>query len=186
VICTRYSGFRPAHLPPNSPGTRTNVIFFTKGRATERVWIYDARTNVATITKKDRPLTAKHFEEFERCFGTDPTGRAQRSESDSADDRWRSFTIGEVTQRGFKLDSLKWLRDTAFDEATQVPEPEELATDAVADLEVVVEALRDVLESLNEEANGVGGSEEEGLPEGWASAPLQDSFPWQRPSLTAY
>src|SRR5712692_9094481 len=37
---------------PYSPGTKTNVIFFTKGLPTERTWIFDARTNVHKITKK--------------------------------------------------------------------------------------------------------------------------------------
>src|SRR5438445_1866211 len=46
---------------PYSPGTKTNVVFFRKGQPTEQVWIYDARSNVPAITKKDRPLTAAHF-----------------------------------------------------------------------------------------------------------------------------
>ena len=29
-----------------SAGTKTNVVFFTKGYATETVWVYDARTRV--------------------------------------------------------------------------------------------------------------------------------------------
>src|SRR5207253_1872822 len=41
---------------PYSPGTKTNVIFFTKGFATDRTWVYDGRSNVPAITKKDRPL----------------------------------------------------------------------------------------------------------------------------------
>src|SRR5437867_1842250 len=49
---------------PYSPGTKTNVIFFTKGYKTENVWVYDARTNVAHITKKDRPLRPEHLAEF--------------------------------------------------------------------------------------------------------------------------
>jgi type I restriction enzyme M protein len=52
---------------PYSPGTKTNVVFFNKGYPTETVWIYDGRTNVAGITKKDRPLTAEHFNELEKC-----------------------------------------------------------------------------------------------------------------------
>ena len=52
---------------PYSPGTKTNVIFFTKGYPTENVWVYDARTNVPRITKKDRPLRQQHFAEFKVC-----------------------------------------------------------------------------------------------------------------------
>ena len=57
---------------------KTNVIFFTKGVPTETIWIYDARTNVPGITKKDRPLTPEHFAEFEQCFGADPNGGSKR------------------------------------------------------------------------------------------------------------
>src|SRR5437870_746437 len=73
---------------PYSQGVKANVIFFTKGYPTETVWIYDARTNVPQITKKDRPLTADHFKEFEKCYGADVNGKAKRKASDSKDDRW--------------------------------------------------------------------------------------------------
>lgn len=65
---------------PYTEGTKTNVIFFTKGRPTERTWIYDARSNVPKITKKSRPLSPKHFAEFEKCYGDDPNGLSKRSE----------------------------------------------------------------------------------------------------------
>src|SRR5947199_7854432 len=81
---------------PYSQGVKANVIFFTKGYPTETVWIYDARTNVPQITKKDRPLTPEHFKEFEECYGTEPNGKARRKTSDSKQDRWRSFRISEV------------------------------------------------------------------------------------------
>lgn len=43
---------------------------FQKGLPTEKMWLYDARTNVPRITKKDRPLTPEYFKEFEKCFGS--------------------------------------------------------------------------------------------------------------------
>jgi type I restriction enzyme M protein len=58
---------------PYSQGVKANVIFFQKGRPTENVWIYDARSNVPGITKKERPLTPAHFEDFEKCYGPTPT-----------------------------------------------------------------------------------------------------------------
>jgi type I restriction enzyme M protein len=136
---------------PYSQGVKANVVFFTKGMPTERVWIYDARTNVPGITKKDRPLTPEHFAEFERCYGAEPNGRAARATSDSAEDRWRSFHISEVRERGFKLDSFKWLRDESLEDADELPEPEELAADAIAELESAVEELNAVLELLGSE-----------------------------------
>jgi type I restriction enzyme M protein len=133
---------------PYSPGTKTYAIFFRKGLPTETIWIYDGRANVPGITKKDRPLTDAHFAEFERCYGPDPNGRAPRSPADSPDGRWRPFTLAEAKEREFKLDSFKWIKDEALDDADTLPEPEELATDAISILENAVEELNAVLRLL--------------------------------------
>ncbi len=138
---------------PYTEGTKTNVIFFTKGRSTERTWIYDARANVPKITKKDRPLAARHFAEFETCFGADPNGRSKRSEDDSPDGRWRNFTIGEVKRRHYKLDAFKWLRDEETGDPDDLPEPLELVTDAMEELQLALDDLADLQRLL--EGNGV-------------------------------
>ncbi len=137
---------------PYSQGVKANVVFFTKGYPTERVWIYDARTNVPGITKKDRPLTPAHFAEFEKCYGKDPNGRAKRSPRDSKQDRWRSFTIAEVKERDYKFDGFKWLREESLEDADELPPPEELVTDAIAELEEAVAELNAVMRLLE---NGV-------------------------------
>ncbi len=41
---------------PYSQGVKANVVFFQKGFPTENLWIFDARSNVPGITKKERPL----------------------------------------------------------------------------------------------------------------------------------
>ncbi len=130
---------------PYSPGVKANVIFFTKGRPTETVWVYDARTNVPGITKKDRPLTKEHFAEFEKCYGPDPNGLSKRKPGDSKEDRWRRFDIAEVREREYKLDSFKWLKEESLEDADELPEPEELATDAIGELEEAVAELNQVL-----------------------------------------
>jgi len=129
---------------PYSPGTKTNVIFFTKGRPTERTWIYDGRANVPAITKKSRPLTAKHFEEFEGCYGNDPNGRAARSESDPAEGRWRSFQLDEIKDRHYKLDTFKWIRDEEAEDPADLPEPEELITEAMEELQLALDDLANI------------------------------------------
>lgn len=146
---------------PYSQGVKANVVFFTRGYPTETVWIYDARSNVPGITKKDRPLTPEHFAEFEKCYGADPNGRAKRKPADSpagergylGGDRWRSFSIAEVRERDFKLDSFKWLKDESLEDAEELPPPEELATDAIAELEAAVEELNLVLKLLDNGAD---------------------------------
>jgi type I restriction enzyme M protein len=138
---------------PYSQGVKANVIFFTKGYPTKTTWIYDARTNVPGITKKDRPLTAEHFAEFEKCYGVDPSGRGNRKPSDSKQDRWRKFDISEVMEKGFKLDGFKWLKEESVDDADDLPEPEELVTEAVEQLQEAVTELNTILRLL-EGANG--------------------------------
>ncbi len=139
---------------PYSQGVKANVIFFTKGYPTEKVWIYDARTNVPGITKKDRPLTRAHFAEFEKCFGADPNGKAKRKRSDSKEDRWHDFHISEVKEKEFKLDGFKWLKEESLEDADELPPPEELATDAIGELEEAVAELNRVLALLEGNGNG--------------------------------
>jgi type I restriction enzyme M protein len=138
---------------PYSQGVKANVVFFTKGRPSETTWIYDARTNVPGITKKDRPLTKEHFAGFERCYGADPNGGGKRKPGQSKDDRWRSFDIDEVKKRDFKLDSFKWLKEESVDDADDLPEPEELLTDAIEEMDGAVADLKLVLAML-ENGNG--------------------------------
>jgi type I restriction enzyme M protein len=133
---------------PYSQGVKANVVFFTRGAPTEAVWVYDGRTNVPGITKKDRPLTKAHFAEFEQCYGKDPNGRSKRRPEDSAADRWRPFEIGEVRRREFKLDGFKWLKEESAENGDELPEPEELAAEALAELKDVFGELEQVLKLL--------------------------------------
>ena len=135
---------------PYSAGVKANVVFFTKGYPTETTWIYDARTNVPSITKKDRPLVEAHFAEFVKCYGNDPNGRAKRKAKDSKEDRWRSFGIGEIRDRAYKLDGFKWLKEESLEDSDDLSEPEELVTDAISELEEAVADLNRGLRLLED------------------------------------
>jgi type I restriction enzyme M protein len=139
---------------PYTEGTKTNVIFFVKGRSTERTWIFDARANVPKVTKRNRPLTPAHFAEFERCYGSDPNGRSPRNEADSAEGRWRCFTIDEVKQHHYKLDGFKWIRDEENDDPSELSEPEELITEALEALHLAIDDLADIQRFLEGNGNG--------------------------------
>jgi len=136
---------------PYSAGTNTYVLFFTKGQPTARSWLYDARTNVTTITKKNRPLTADYFAEFERCYGDDPDGGAPRSEEDSPEGRWRSFSFDQIVERGYKIDSFKWLQDDGPSSTEGTLDPAELVASAIADLEGAASDLRGLQTLLGDE-----------------------------------
>ena len=131
---------------PYSQGVKANVIFFQKGRPTEHVWIYDARSNVPGITKKDRPLTPQHFAEFETCYGKDPNGTSRREPVE----RFRKFHISEIKERNYKLD-ITWLKDESLEDADELPEPQDLAAEAITELEAVVDDLKEIVELVEKE-----------------------------------
>lgn len=140
---------------PYSQGVKANVIFFQKGKPTEHTWIFDARSNVPGITKKDRPLTAQHFAEFEAAYGKDPNGGSKRVDGgknggQSGTDRFRKFHISEIKDRAYKLD-ITWLKDDSLEDSDELPEPQDLAAEAVTELESVVDDLRDIVELLDKE-----------------------------------
>jgi len=135
---------------PYSPGVKANVIFFQKGLPTENVWIYDARSNVPGITKKERPLTPEHFAEFEKCYGNDPNGQSARTDLGN-EGRFRKFHISEIKERDYKLD-ITWLKDETLEDAEDFPEPQDLAAEAITELEAAVDDLKDILQLV--EMNG--------------------------------
>jgi type I restriction enzyme M protein len=134
---------------PYSPGVKANVVFFQKGRPTEDVWIFDARSNVPGITKKERPLTPQHFAELEDCYGKDPNGLSQRKDLGETG-RFRKFHTSEIKERGYKLD-ITWLKDESLEDSDDLPEPQDLASEAITELEAVVDDLRDIVELLEKE-----------------------------------
>ncbi len=128
---------------PYSQGVKANVIFLQKGLPTELVWIFDARSNVPGITKKDRPLSAEHFAEFEKCYGNDPNGLSKRKDL-GEEGRFRRFHIEDIKARDFKLD-VTWLKDDSLEDADDLPEPGELAGEAITELEAIVVDLKAII-----------------------------------------
>ena len=143
---------------PYSPGVKANVIFVRKGVKTKNVWIYDCRTNIPGITKKERPLTPEHFREFEECYGTDPnvmtiSALEKREEMAERTERFKKFTIEEIKKRDYNLD-IFWLKDETLEDADNLPEPGELAGEAITHLEAAISGLQEVVIYLGEENNG--------------------------------
>lgn len=134
---------------PYSQGVKANVIFFQKGLPTENIWIFDARSNVSGITKKDRPLTAAHFAEFEAAYGKDANGKSKREDT-GIEGRFRRFHISEIKDRYYKLD-ITWLKDESLEDADELPEPQDLAAEAITELEAVVDDLREIVALIEKE-----------------------------------
>ncbi|MCA0913381.1 N-6 DNA methylase [Marinobacter nauticus] len=71
-------------------GVKTNVLFFTKGSATdkyqeenctENVWVYDLRTNMPSFGKRT-PFGDQHLKPFEDVYGDSPNGDSERKEGE--------------------------------------------------------------------------------------------------------
>ncbi len=134
---------------PYSQGVKANVIFFQKGLPTKDVWIFDARSNVPGITKKDRPLSAQHFAEFDAAYGKDPNGRSPRTDGGETG-RFRPFTLADIKGRDYKLD-ITWLKDESLEDGNELPEPQDLAAEAITELEAVVDDLREIIRLIERE-----------------------------------
>jgi len=134
---------------PYSQGVKANVIFFQKGFPTETTWIFDARSNVPGITKKERPLSHQHFAEFEKCYGKDPNGRSKRIDL-AETGRFRPFSTGQIKDRDYKLD-ITWLKDESLENGDELPEPQDLAAEAITELEAVVDDLREIVRLIERE-----------------------------------
>ena len=145
-------------------GVKTNVLFFTKGSAsnkhqdescTENVWVYDLRSNMPSFGKRT-PFGEQHLKPFEAVYGEDANGQSLRSEGEwsfnaaeqevpdnlenqgvddrMATSRWRIFSREWI--RDTKGDSLdiSWLKDDNSVDAANLPEPSVLAAESMGEL----------------------------------------------------
>lgn len=105
-------------------GVKTNILFFTKGQPTERIWYYDLS---GTKVTKRKPLTIKDFEDFLTIL-------PQRAESE------RSWTVerAAIESRNFDLKAVN--PNALVDQDTRTPE--EL-------IAIIEEKGREVTEALS-------------------------------------
>jgi type I restriction enzyme M protein len=137
-------------------GVKTNVLFFTRGQGekgnTREVWVYDMRANMPQFGKRT-PFTREHFRDFEAAFGDDPYGGpealAARVDTGEAG-RFRRFTREQIAERGDSLD-ISWLKDDSAAQG-ELPEPAQLAEEALTELAGAMEELRAILLELGEDA----------------------------------
>ncbi len=95
-------------------GVKTNLLFFTKGNPTERIWYYDLSD--VKVGKKT-PLRLKHFEDFAAKLAT-------------REDSERSWTIDLVARRAKAAADAQPFKDTARAKSQEA----ERAKDRLAEL----------------------------------------------------
>ena len=129
-------------------GVKTNVLFFTRGTKdkdnTKEVWFYDLRTNMPSFGKTNQ-LKKEHFEDFIKAFNA-------KDRKSVKDERWNCFTREQISQKGNSLD-LGLIRDESILDYEDLPDPIESAEDAITQLEMAEDLIRDVVRELKKTEN---------------------------------
>ena len=129
-------------------GVRANVLFFERRPAreepwTERLWIYDLRTN-RHFTLKGNPLRRTDLDELVACYRSGNRHGRQEGE------RFRSFGYDELLRRDKVNLDLFWLRDDSLEESANLPEPGVLALEITEDLEAALAQFAEIAADLRE------------------------------------
>ena len=131
-------------------GVKANVLFFDRKPAadkkswTEKLWIYDLRTN-QHFTLKTNSLTRSDLDDFVSCY--QPGARHKRAETE----RFRAFGYDELVARDKASLDIFWLRDDSLEDASNLPSPGVIAAEIVEDLEAALIEFTALAESLGAE-----------------------------------
>lgn len=137
-------------------GVKANVLFFDKrpggeSASTQKLWIYDLRTNKHFTLKTD-PLKREDLDEFVECYN--PANRHNRKPTWSdktPEGRWRAYDYDELVARDKASLDLFWLKDDSLEDSANLPDPDVIAQEIVDDLEAALEQFRLIANDLGEE-----------------------------------
>ena len=134
-------------------GVKANVLFFDRRAggeraATEKLWIYDFRTN-QHFTLKTNPLRREHLDEFVACYN--PANRHERAESE----RFRAFSYDELMKRDKASLDTFWLRDESLEDSDNLPAPEVIAAEIVEDLQAALDQFAQIAADLHRQPDPV-------------------------------
>jgi type I restriction enzyme M protein len=129
-------------------GVKANVLFFDRKPAsdtawTEKLWIYDLRTNMH-FTLKENPLKRADLDDFVACFS--PANRHKRKESE----RFKVFAYEDLLKRDKVNMDIFWLKDESLEESANLPAPEIIAQEIADDLAAALQQFAAIAEDLNE------------------------------------
>ena len=136
-------------------GVKANVLFFDRKPAsekpwTEKLWIYDLRTN-KNFTLKQNPLTRADLDEFVACFNPENRHRRNPTWSEAnAEGRWQAYTYDKLIARDKVNLDIFWLRDESLEDSASLPDPDVLAAEIVEDLQAALEQFGEIAEELAE------------------------------------
>ena len=129
-------------------GVKANVLFFDRKPAsekawTEKLWIYDLRTNMHFTLKKN-PINFKDLDDFIKCFN--PDNRYDRVESE----RFKAFSYDELKQRDKISLDIFWLKDESLEDSANLPNSDIIAAEIVENLESALDQFSAIYQELEE------------------------------------
>ncbi|MBA6292331.1 N-6 DNA methylase [Colwellia sp. MB3u-70] len=120
-------------------GIKTNILFFTKGKPTEKVWFYEhPYPDGVKNYNKTKPMKFEEFQTEIDWWGNEADGFASRVETEQA---WQ-VSIDEIIARNFNLD----IKNPHVGEQIS-HDPQELLGD-YAKQQADIQALRDQLKGI--------------------------------------
>tara|TARA_R110002124_G_C8974562_1_gene515847 strand:- start:36429 stop:37904 length:1476 start_codon:yes stop_codon:yes gene_type:complete len=120
-------------------GIKTNILFFTKGKPTEKVWFYEhPYPDGVKNYNKTKPMKFEEFQTEIDWWGNEADGFASRIETEQA---WQ-VSIDEIIARNFNLD----IKNPHVGEQIN-HDPQELLSD-YAKQQDDIQALRDQLKGI--------------------------------------
>jgi len=130
-------------------GVKANVLFFDRKQAsenpwTEKLWIYDLRTN-QHFTLKTNPLALDSLKDFIECYN--PDNRHDRKETK----QFRVFDYDELIQRDKVSLDIFWLKDESLEDSENMPDPDVLARDIAENLGSAIVQFSTIYQELEEE-----------------------------------
>lgn len=129
------------------PGVKANVLFFDRKPAadktawTEKLWIYDFRTNMH-FTLKENPLKRSDLDDFVKCYNA--KDKSARKESE----RFKCFTYDELLKRDKINLDIFWLKDESLEDSANLPAPEVIAREIMEDLQAALEQFAAIAEDV--------------------------------------
>ncbi|MHB8565883.1 MAG: type I restriction-modification system subunit M [Nitrososphaerales archaeon] len=127
-------------------GVKANVLFFERKPAsekpwTEKVWIYDLRTNMH-FTLKTNPLKYEGLKDFITCYHQENIHERKESE------RFKSFNYDDLVIREKASLDLFWLKDESLEDSENLPPPEVIAKEISENLEAALTQFTSIYQEL--------------------------------------
>ena len=141
-------GTDQVHQRRGDPGTGRR---WPEGRAdawTDRLWVYDLRTN-RHFTLKQKPIRRADFDEFIACYK--PGRLHERVPTWSEDEpggRWRCYDYDDLLKRDKLSLDLFWIKDEGLTDADSLPPPDVIAAEVADDLQAALEQFTTIAARL--------------------------------------